>query len=109
MSTGLNCEFIQVTESGNPDQHYYILEGFDSPKMAWDWREYAQAYGPFATEQIAMEDLRRNHANPGGSTHVVMTVEQVKADSVLNKLIFEDLPQRKVRERQHRSYLRSHW
>jgi hypothetical protein len=101
MSTGLNCEFIRVTDEGKPDQYYYILEDCNSPKMAWDWREYARAYGPFRTEQLAQEDLRRWHANPGGSTHGDMTLAEVEADPVLNKLIFEDLPQSQAEFRQY--------
>jgi hypothetical protein len=62
MSTGLECEFIEV----KPGSWYYLLEGWDAPKMADDWREYANAYGPFQNVEEAQEHLRRNHANPGG-------------------------------------------
>lgn len=63
MSTGLECMFIEI----KPGEWYYILETWDSPKGGWDWREYAEAYGPFPTEEAAAKHLDENHANPGGS------------------------------------------
>lgn len=63
MSTGLECEFIQW----KPDEWYYVLQDWDCPVGAFDWREYATAYGPFKSEEKADEHLRNNHANPGGS------------------------------------------
>ncbi|HSR22743.1 MAG TPA: hypothetical protein VLW53_04280 [Candidatus Eisenbacteria bacterium] len=62
MSTGLECTFIEV----KPGRWYYLLEDWDAPKGAFDWREYATAYGPFDTENEAAEHLDDNHANPGG-------------------------------------------
>lgn len=62
MSTGLNCELYE-TERG----WYYLLQDWSCPVGAWDWREYARAYGPFTSEEKAFEHLRENHANPGGS------------------------------------------
>ena len=62
MSTGLNCEFIEPVEN----RWYYVLEDWGSPKGAWDWREYATAYGPFGSFEEARSHLDRNHANPGG-------------------------------------------
>ena len=44
MSTGLECDLIEV----EPQQWYYVLDQ-GSPRDAWDWREYANAYGPFPT------------------------------------------------------------
>lgn len=62
MSTGLNCEIIQATAT----EWFYVLEDDDAPKNAWDWREYARAYGPFSTKDLATDHLDRHHANPGG-------------------------------------------
>lgn len=63
MSTGLNCTFEEVKKG----VWYYVLEQDNAPKNAWNWREYADAYGPFASEELARDHLHRNHANPGGS------------------------------------------
>lgn len=62
MSTGLNC----TLEETAPGVWYYVLETGDGPRNAWDWREYAEAYGPFPNTIVAAEHLHRNHANPGG-------------------------------------------
>lgn len=62
MSTGLNCEIIEV----EPEKWYYILEHGSAPKNAWDWYEYASAYGPFGSYDAATAHLHDNHANPGG-------------------------------------------
>ena len=62
MSTGLECEFVQWRD----DQWFYVLQNWDCPVGAWDWREFATAYGPFPTFEQADEHLRLNHANPGG-------------------------------------------
>ncbi len=62
MSTGLECEFVEV----KPGAWYYVLEHGSAPMMAWDWHEHASAYGPFATFEKAHDQLRRRHANPGG-------------------------------------------
>jgi hypothetical protein len=67
MSTGLECEFLWLQASGKPDgEWFYILQSWDCPVGAWDWHEYATAYGPFNSEDSAHEHLRANHANPGG-------------------------------------------
>lgn len=63
MSTNSECAFIEVAKG----KWYYLLEDYDAPKNAWDWRDHASAYGPFATEEAADQHLRDNHANPGGS------------------------------------------
>lgn len=64
MSTGLECMFIEP----KPNRWYYVLQDWSCPVGAWDWREYAKAYGPFRSENAANEHLRRHHANPGGSS-----------------------------------------
>ena len=64
MSTGLECSLIEV----EPGKWWYLLEQGSAPKNAWDWREFADAYGPFSTEDAAWKHLRDNHANPGGAS-----------------------------------------
>ena len=64
MSTNSECHIIER----NPDQWFYILEDYNAPKNAWDWREHASAYGPFVSEDAADEHLFAKHANPGGSS-----------------------------------------
>lgn len=80
MSTGLECEFIKPD---GYDQWFYILQDWDCPVGAWDWREYATAYGPFPSYERAHEHLRLNHANPGG--HSISEDEAI--DAVLADLI----------------------
>lgn len=62
MSTGLECEMIEEAEG----VWWYMLEQGSAPKNAWDWREYADLYGPHVSYEAACEHLRANHANPGG-------------------------------------------
>ena len=62
MSTGLNCEIIEPV----PDNWYYVLEDCMAPKCAWDWREYAEATGPFPTKAECVDYLSAHEANPGG-------------------------------------------
>ena len=80
MSTGLECDIIER----NTGEWYYILQNWDCPAHCWDWREYATAYGPFATEEGAEDHLRRNHANPGG--YSVYSVSGATKDAVLEGL-----------------------
>lgn len=61
MSTGYECTFVRF-----PQGVYYLLQRWDCPVGAWDWREHADAFGPFQTAEQAKDHLRRNHANPGG-------------------------------------------
>jgi len=89
MSTNSNCLFVQI----KPDQWYYVLEDRSAPKNAWDWREYAEAYGPFPTEEGAHEHLHDNHANPGGAEIQPLPEGVLElnmdADKVLRDLIGE--------------------
>jgi hypothetical protein len=62
MSTGLECFFVETEK----DEWYYILESWDTPKLAWNWLDYATAYGSFASFDDAYNHLSDNHANPGG-------------------------------------------
>ena len=67
MSTNSDCEFIEP----QPGKWYYILEHTHADKNAWDWRENADCYGPFASYEEAQQHLSDYHANPGGwsTTH----------------------------------------
>lgn len=90
MSTGLECEFIEAKR----DQWYYLLENGSAPKNAWDWREYATAYGPFPSENAAEEHLDENHANPGGFfTHKLPPgQDHAVLDDTVTKLIAKAEP-----------------
>jgi hypothetical protein len=68
---------------------YYILERYDSPKGAWDWLDYADAFGPFESEEKTREHLFANHANPGG--HSMLDAEFYSAMSKSQKEKYEDL------------------
>ncbi len=61
MSTGLECYFFRVK-----DGVFYVLQDWNCPVGAYDWCEYATAYGPFTTMDKATQHLSDNHANPGG-------------------------------------------
>jgi hypothetical protein len=84
VSTGCECEHIEV----EPGVWYYILEDYMAPKNAWDWREFATAWGPFSSEEAAGEHRRANHANPGGYS-TAPYVEGFVPDAVLAGLIAE--------------------
>lgn len=62
MSTGFECQFIEAQRG----KWFCILQNWDCPVGAWDWREYANAYGPYPSENAAVEALFENEANPGG-------------------------------------------
>lgn len=62
MSTGYECDIVEV----KPGEWFYVLQNWDCPVGAWDWHEFATAYGPFNTEEDAIAHLDQNHANPGG-------------------------------------------
>jgi hypothetical protein len=83
MSTGLNCEIVER----KANEWYYILEDWDAPKLAWDWREHASATGPFPTQEAALTHLHHNQANPGG--HLVYSLPPDTLDPVLESL-FQD-------------------
>jgi len=64
MSCQRECQFIEF----EPGKWYLILEDTMAPKNCWDWRDYANAYGSFSSEEAAREFLRNNFSNPGGSS-----------------------------------------
>jgi hypothetical protein len=81
MSTGLECSFIELANG----EHYYLLERGDAPRNAWDWREYADAFGPFASFDAAYQHLSDNHCNPGGYSSGGAPIET--PDEVLQRLL----------------------
>jgi hypothetical protein len=94
MSTGCNCSFEEV----EPGKWWYVLEDTYAPKNSWDWREYADAYGPFSTLDIAVKHLHDNHANPGGWSEYSYNPENpYKADEVMTRLM-ADAAKRKAEE-----------
>ena len=86
MSTNSECLFVERTAG----QWFYILEDYNAPKNAWDWRENASAYGPFPSEEAADEHLRDNHANPGGSS--TDPVGSYTEDATLKELLDKATP-----------------
>jgi hypothetical protein len=80
MSSGLECDFYEPVEG----RWFYVLQDYDCPVGAWDWREYATAYGPFPTQDAAMQHLDRYHANPGGFN--VIDHASYREDAVLTGL-----------------------
>ena len=82
MSTGLNCQFVEVA----PGAWMLVLEEGSAPKQSWDWREYATSYGMFASEEKANEFLHQHFANPGGSCSYPYDPDE-KPDPVMTDLI----------------------
>lgn len=98
MSTGYECEFVEVT----PGEWFYVLQNWDCPVGAWDWREYATAYGPFKTEDEAEKHLSDNHANPGG-----WSTQEYEPGQVLSEVeqrLFAEARERKLRSSARRPY-----
>lgn len=83
MSTNSECRFIEA----EPGRWFYALEDSGSPHNAWDWREFARAYGPFDSEKAAGKHLHDHHANPGGSS--TMRHGEFRMDEVWTNLIAE--------------------
>lgn len=82
MSTGYNCRFVRTTN----DEWFYALQDWDCPVGAFDWRDYATAYGPFSNEDEAIDHLQANHANPG-SWSTDDNPENEPLDATWDKLI----------------------
>jgi hypothetical protein len=82
MSTNSECAFIEV----KPNEWWYVLEDIHAPQNSWDWREHAQATGPFKTNEEARKHLHRFHANPG-SYYDEEYVEGYEPDAVMKKLM----------------------
>lgn len=98
MSTGYECEIVEVT----PGEWFYVLQNWDCPVGAWDWREYATAYGPFKSEEEAIEHLDNNHANPGG--YSVQEWEPNMRLSDVEQQLFADARERKLQSFGRRAY-----
>ena len=81
MSTGLNCRLIEPVAG----EWYYVLENSGAPKNAWDWREYAEATGPFPTEDACSRYLMDHEANPGGWS--VSSQPHFERDAVYSALL----------------------
>tara|TARA_Y100000034_G_scaffold1017_1_gene1284 strand:+ start:6791 stop:7138 length:348 start_codon:yes stop_codon:yes gene_type:complete len=78
MSTNSECLFVEV----EPKRWYLILEDYNAPKDAWDWKEYASAYGPFPSFEGAERYLSRNFANPGGYNKIDYHDDFVPGDTL---------------------------
>lgn len=87
MSTGFACEVIEAS----PDNWYVVLQNWDCPVGAWDWHEYATAYGPYSSPDVAMDELHKNEANPGGWVKIPYQADSKPGD-VLRKLIEDAKP-----------------
>jgi hypothetical protein len=83
MSTNSECHIFEY----KPDQWYYLLQDWDCPHGAWDWREYASCFGPFRSQDAAIIHLDANHANPGGWW--TMPHSEFKTDEVYDKAVKE--------------------
>lgn len=79
MSRQRECLFIEP----EPDKWYMLLDDSDIAN-AWDWRENADCYGPFATEESAYDELD-HHSNPGG--YSILRHGEFKMDDVLRQRI----------------------
>ena len=84
MSTNSNCLYIEV----KPGEWWYVLEDYNAPKNAWDWREHATARGPFSSEDAADEHLHMYNANPGGSCSCPYE-DGYEPDEVMKRLMEE--------------------
>lgn len=80
MSTGLECQFFETK-----GDWFYLLEDWDSPRGACDWRDQCTPYGPFGTFDIAHQHLHDNHANPGGCSITEFGVSPL--DEIYAKLV----------------------
>lgn len=47
---------------------FYLLERRDAPKDAWDWLDYAEVFGPFASYEEAAEHEYRSDSDTSGAT-----------------------------------------
>lgn len=85
MSTGLECLIVERDES----QWYYVLQDWNCPVGAWDWREYATTYGPFPTKERAIQHLSDNHANPGGWMEISFREDPDEWSDTMERLFTE--------------------
>ncbi len=85
MSIGLECCFVER----NFGEWYYLLENSTTPKNAYDWRDYANAYGPFKSQDLAHKDLIANHSSLDRFS--VINYDHYSRLSVSQKESYEDL------------------
>ena len=74
---------------------FYVLEDWNAPEEAFDWHDYATAYGPFESYEEANQHLIDKHPNPGG--HMLDAEPRTELSSVLAEL-FEDARVERERE-----------
>lgn len=88
MSTGMECEIIELEEDG---RSFYILESGSGFRMS-DWLDsYPHVGGPFPDPDAAWAALSERHANPGGYSIETMTVDELLTDPVRSALISKAL------------------
>lgn len=74
MSTGRECEVFRTSKGW-----FCAVQRADCPVGVWDWREFADCYGPAMSADAAYDLMRTEHANPGGHNVLVLTENQEKA------------------------------
>jgi hypothetical protein len=57
---------LQFVET-EPGKWFYLLEDWNAPKETWDWHEYAQAFGPFASLEAACDHETRSDSDTSGA------------------------------------------
>ncbi len=57
-----SCIYIENEDS----TWFYLAENEDSPEDAWDWREYATAFGPFDSLEEAADHRVDNRPDVSG-------------------------------------------
>lgn len=80
MSLQRECAFIEP----EPNKWYYLIDNSNIAHQ-WDWRENAECFGPFPSEEAANNHLSRTQANPGGSWTTPHS--EYKPDDVLSAAI----------------------
>jgi hypothetical protein len=65
MSTGFECQLVKT-----PDGWYCVLQDYSCPVGAFDWTDYAVAYGPCADAEEAYMEMSEHNANPGGYSRI---------------------------------------
>jgi hypothetical protein len=77
-----SCLYIEV----EPDVWFYLAENEDSPEEAWDWREYATAFGPFDGLGDAMNHRAENRSDISGCEIRHYDADRPKAEIVRAKI-----------------------
>lgn len=103
MSTGYSCTFVRT----KGDEWFYAIEDGWGPKNAFDWRDFAVSFGPFKTEDEAINHMQANHANPG-SWYTNDNAENKDLDATWDKLIAQ-ARQRMEEDRKALAFSRRRW